>query len=180
MLVTTNVCLLQQNTFFLLWHKYACHNKTFVMTKLCLLQQIFVMTKVLSRQAWQRFCRDKHTFVVTKDMFCHNKTLSWQKWYLLQLPSVISVCRFVVRGYKGIGCHNRKDLGLNARHSAWVYIYIDLYIYVMSTTERWMEYVPLCCVRVHRHWTSQLGRELVDGGVAVSYTHLTLPTRSTV
>ena len=49
-------------------HKhYACSDKTFVPTKLCLSRQnIFVATKLLSRQT--RVCRDKHTFVATKDV----------------------------------------------------------------------------------------------------------------
>jgi len=52
-------------------------------TKLCLLRQIFVVSKVLSRQT--HVCHDKHNFVATKLLsqkvyFCHNKrcVLSWQ------------------------------------------------------------------------------------------------------
>ena len=45
---------------------------------------IFVATKVLSRQIFvatnitlsrQKFCRDKHTFVATKHVFCRNKSM---------------------------------------------------------------------------------------------------------
>ena len=44
-----------------------------------------------------KFCRDKYTFVVTKDVFCHDKHVSvmtntylpWQKWYMWQLPPTI-------------------------------------------------------------------------------------------
>ena len=60
-------------------HKYHfCRDKSFVMTKLCL--------------SGQRFCRNKHAFVTTKDVFCCDKSklvqqifvatnifLSWQK-----------------------------------------------------------------------------------------------------
>ena len=52
--------------------------------KLCLSRQnIFVATKLLSCQIFvatntclsrQMFCRDKHTFVATKDVFCRNKS----------------------------------------------------------------------------------------------------------
>ena len=77
-------------------------NTSFVVTKVCLSWQIFVATKVLSRQAY--FCRDKHVFVTTKNVFCCDKkhVLSWQKacfvvtntylsqqkWYLWQLLSM--------------------------------------------------------------------------------------------
>ena len=56
--------------------KYA-RDKTFFSTKLC-----YIMTKVLSPQIFvftntclprQKFCRDKRTFVATKDVFCHDK-----------------------------------------------------------------------------------------------------------
>ena len=52
----TSILLLRQKTCFfvarlLSQQKYACRNKTFVATKLCLRQ---------------RFCHDKHTFVATK------------------------------------------------------------------------------------------------------------------
>ena len=43
------------------------------------LPQVFVTTKDV-------FCRDKHMFVTTKLCRQHDKTLSWQKWYLWQLP----------------------------------------------------------------------------------------------
>ena len=65
----------------------------FVATKLCLSQQIFVATKVLSRQKY--VCRDKR-FVAPQVLsrqayFCHDKrrVLSRQKWYLWQLPPMI-------------------------------------------------------------------------------------------
>ena len=51
--------------------KCACQDKTFVLTKLCLSWQIFLVTKICLSQ--QSFCRNKHTFVATKDMFCHDK-----------------------------------------------------------------------------------------------------------
>ena len=56
-----------------------CHDKTFVATNTPLSQQ--------------KFCHDKHAFVVTKDVFCHGKhtfvatkLLSCQKVYLWELP----------------------------------------------------------------------------------------------
>ena len=90
--VTTKVYLLRQtcNTSSS-WQKYACHDKTFVVTNTCLLWRIFDLTKI--------FCRDKHAFVAAKVFsrqayLCHDKRcvtcLSWQKWYLWQLlPMVV-------------------------------------------------------------------------------------------
>ena len=53
------------------WHNYVSRDEPFVLTNTCL--------------SWQRFCLDKHTFVATKDVFCHDKStlvvaklLSWQ------------------------------------------------------------------------------------------------------
>ena len=48
--------VLSRKTSLLSPQKYACHDKTLVATKLC-----------LSRQ---KFYLDKHTFVMTKDVFC--------------------------------------------------------------------------------------------------------------
>ena len=42
------------------WQMWVCCNKSFVATKIC-----------LSRQ---KFCRDKHTFVATEDVFCGTNT----------------------------------------------------------------------------------------------------------
>ena len=71
MLVATKVCLSWQNILVMtkLWSR-----QIFVTTN------NFVVTKVLSRQAY--FCRYKHMFVVTKDVFRCNKTslLSRQKY----------------------------------------------------------------------------------------------------
>ena len=47
----------------------------------------------------QKFCSDKHTFVMTKDVFCSDKHvfvmtifLLWQIWYLWQLlPMILQV-----------------------------------------------------------------------------------------
>ena len=71
-------------------HKYHfCHNKSFVMTNIfcrdksilvvtkLLLQQILVMTKLCL--SWQRFCGNKHTFVMTKDVFLSWKTALQKK-----------------------------------------------------------------------------------------------------
>ena len=82
--VATNTCLWQQNT-------------SFAATKVCLLWQIFVETRLCLLQ--QKFCCDKHMFVMTKVLLgpacfwrnktklllwqnyvCHNKYLLWQKF----------------------------------------------------------------------------------------------------
>ena len=97
-----HVC--RDKTCLLLWQKYACHDKTFDTTKLCLSQQNLVTTKLLSQQifratkmclSWQKFCCDKYTFVMTQKIFflsrqthvCFYKSklvrpkrLSWQKY----------------------------------------------------------------------------------------------------
>ena len=66
--------------------KYACRDKFFVATKLCLLRQIFVATnKILSRQP---FCCDRHIFVATKDAFCRDKNHTCgisSLWYISAL-----------------------------------------------------------------------------------------------
>ena len=71
--VTTNMCMSQQ--------KYACHDKTFFMTKLC--RDNFFATKLLSWQAY--FCHDKRCVLLRQTHVC----LSWQKWYLWQLTPMI-------------------------------------------------------------------------------------------
>ena len=83
---------------FLSRQKYACRNKTFVATKLCLSRQnIFVATNI---------CCEKHVFVATNILLSPQKTclstntcfLSRQKWYLWQLPPVIvDMCRVVLQ-----------------------------------------------------------------------------------
>ena len=83
MLVATNIMLLRQARVSLFvtikcllpWQKYACHDKTFVMTNTCLLWQICVTTKI--------FCCGKHTFVVTKEVFCHNKHICHDKTFVM-------------------------------------------------------------------------------------------------
>ena len=74
----THVC--HDKTRLLLWQNYACHDKTFVATNIFFSQQIFVATNIIL--LWQ----DKLTFVMTKHIFCHDKSmlvmtkrLSWQK-----------------------------------------------------------------------------------------------------
>ena len=114
--VTTKVCLPQQNFCrdkIMFCHekhmqKLTCQDKTFVRTILCLLQQMFVWTKLLSQQKY--VCRDKRfitrsillsqqktCFVVTNTYtclsrqthVCHDKTVFMTKGYLWQLPPVI-------------------------------------------------------------------------------------------
>ena len=76
MFVMTKVSLSQHKTFVATTKMFAatniCHNKSFVVTKICL--------------SWQKYCHHKHTSVATKDMF-----LLQQKWYLCQLPPMIVV-----------------------------------------------------------------------------------------
>ena len=69
--VMTSILLLRQKTCFVTTNTCLSRQTYFCVTKVCLLQQIFVVTKI--GLSWQRFCRDKHTFVTTKDFFCHDK-----------------------------------------------------------------------------------------------------------
>ena len=92
-----HVC--HNKTWVLSQQKYACRDKTFVETKLCLSRQTHAKVDL----SWQNFCQDnimlvatnvcpdktfvptkiclsrqtfyhkKHTFVTTKDVFCHDK-----------------------------------------------------------------------------------------------------------
>ena len=57
-----------------------CHDKTFVVTNMCLLRQVFVGTEFLFRQL---FCRDKHNFVVAK-------VLLWQAYFFWDKRHVLS------------------------------------------------------------------------------------------
>ena len=68
--VATNIILLGQNTSFVVTkvclsqQNYVCHNKYLLRQKVCR-DKLF-----LSRL---KFCRGKHIFVTTKDVFCRNK-----------------------------------------------------------------------------------------------------------
>ena len=106
------------------WQKYAfasfCHDKSFVTTNICSNKHNFVTTKLLSRQA--HFCRDKHVFVATKHIFCHNKSMlvttklvttntclvsrqifvatkvwSWQKMFVSRNKSFVVAASIVLR-----------------------------------------------------------------------------------
>ena len=70
------------------WKMYACSDKTFVVTNLCL---SFVATKIFCHNKHVFCCCDKHTFVATKvslswqnfccdKIVCHDKYLSQQKY----------------------------------------------------------------------------------------------------
>ena len=74
--VVTNRCLSWQNTSFVMtkiclsWQKYACRDKSFVTTKLCLLRWTCL--------SWQNFCCNKHNFVTTNVLLrqaylCHDQ-----------------------------------------------------------------------------------------------------------
>ena len=99
------IFLLRQNFChdkYLSQKTYVCHDKhMFVMTKdvFCRVKHVVVMTKVsLLGQNYVchdkylscLICHDRHDFVKTKDMFM-TKVLSWQKWYLRQLPPVLTI-----------------------------------------------------------------------------------------
>ena len=110
--VATVVCVCCDKTCLLSWQKYACRDKSFVMTKWSLLQQTrFVMTKLLSQQMfvttkhafchdksmlndvchdeyllWQKFCHDTKSFCHNKSFLATKDVLSQQKLYLWQLP----------------------------------------------------------------------------------------------
>ena len=86
---------------YLLWR-----NTSFDSTKVCLPRQNFSRDKIVCRDqifwSWQKFCRDKHTFVATKDVFCHYKhvfvttkvSLSRQKYVTsILLSRRTRVCR---------------------------------------------------------------------------------------
>jgi len=85
--VMTNTCSLWQThvcrnkTHLLLQQKYAFCEKTFVATKLCLLRQ--------------KFSHNKNMFV-----FVTTKHLSWQQWYLWQLPPMTENLHVVFRHNK--------------------------------------------------------------------------------
>ena len=71
MFVATDMCLSHQSMSFvatkeyLVWHNI-CHNK-----------HLLWLTGVCHDK---KLCLDKHTFVVTKDVFCHDKHVLWQKY----------------------------------------------------------------------------------------------------
>ena len=79
--VTTNVCLPRQNfccnKIMLVVTKYFCHDKTFVVTNICHDKHGFVVTIFFFFLGifffFFFFGRDKHTFLVTKHMFCSDK-----------------------------------------------------------------------------------------------------------
>ena len=72
LVVACHTCLLWQScvchdkTCLLLQQKYAGYGKTFVVTKLCLLRQIFVMMNVCFVMTSILFFMTKHVFVMTK------------------------------------------------------------------------------------------------------------------
>ena len=133
--VMTKVCLSQQNfccdkhifvttkhvfcynkTCQLLWEKYACHNKTFVVTnifccdkhillqkKFCCDKHDFVVKKVLLWQAY--FCHCKHVFVVTKYVFCCDKRVMTN---ICRDKSFLLTDTFLLRQKFCRGKHNKR------------------------------------------------------------------------
>ena len=73
----TRVC--RDKTPLSSWQKYACRDtyfsrdNFFVATSLGRDKHNFVEPKLLSRHTY--FCRDKHVFVATKYLFCHDKSM---------------------------------------------------------------------------------------------------------
>ena len=61
-------------------HNYHfCQDKSFIVTNICHDKCVFVMTKVLSQQAY--FCRDKRHVLSQQTHVCHDKiSLSWQNY----------------------------------------------------------------------------------------------------
>jgi len=91
----TSIIFVTTNVFVFVMTKYFCHDKTFVVTNICRDKPMFVVTKVLSQQAY--FCRntsllllrqthvccDKSKLVATKPLLWQNyvdRLLSWQKY----------------------------------------------------------------------------------------------------
>ena len=65
--VTTNIILWRQK-FYRNKRHVCCDKSMFVTTRLCLLQQIFIMTNILLRQAY--FCPDKRCVLLWQNLSC--------------------------------------------------------------------------------------------------------------
>ena len=65
---------------YLSWQNFCCDKYVFAATNICW-DKSFVATKIFCPD--KQFCHGKHTFVMTKDMFCRDKHVS-QKWYLFR------------------------------------------------------------------------------------------------
>ena len=72
-LVMTKLWLSQQNILVIFWSYMSRQNTSFVETKLCMYHFCCNKTFVMTKLSPQTFCHDEHTFVTTKDVFCHNK-----------------------------------------------------------------------------------------------------------
>ena len=72
-------CVCRDKTRLLSRQKYACRDQTFVATKL-----------------WLRFCRDKHTFVTTKDVFRDKSKLVMIKVIMFVPTNIYREKSFVV------------------------------------------------------------------------------------
>ena len=81
----------RDNTRLLSKQKHACHNKTFVTTKYFCFNKTFVATNIILSQRFVTtntcLSQQNTSFVATK--LC-KYLLSWQKWYLWQLPPMIN------------------------------------------------------------------------------------------
>ena len=95
--VATSMCLSWQNTSFvvtkvrLLRQNFCCNKITFVTTKYFCRNKTVVATNICRNKnvLWQAyFCHDKRH---EKQVLVTTKLSSWQKWYLWQLPPIISL-----------------------------------------------------------------------------------------
>ena len=96
------------------WQSMLAVTNTFVVTKVLSPQAYFVMTKLLSWQTCllqQKFCRNKHIFVATKDVFCRNKqvSLSWQNFCHNKIISQQIVVTKLLSQQAYI-CHNKRHV----------------------------------------------------------------------
>ena len=121
---------LPQVSFLTRRQKYACRDKTVVVTNTGVSRQIFcrdkhnfVATKLLSRQAY--FCRDKRLVLSRQTRVCRDKTLpklcqnaktlARQKFYLWQLPPMIDE-QYVAAGDGSAGTMRRQGV---KRRTVW-------------------------------------------------------------
>ena len=98
----TKTCACRDKTCVCCAQAKFCHNKHFVTTKWCFLQQIFVTTKLLSWSAYfcrekrcvlsrqTRVCCDKHVSVVTK-LLPRQKWCLWQPLPMIMIKTSLSI-----------------------------------------------------------------------------------------
>ena len=135
--VVTNVCLSWQNMSFdvtkvcLSWQNFCCDKKILLQQNICRdnfffmsLRQIFVGTKICCDEhmlvvtniilSQQNFCCKKHTFVATKDMFCHDvaqhrQIRDFPKWWVW-IQVWVWILLFIAFIYRAIHCSQADSL----------------------------------------------------------------------